>query len=106
MENTIVSYQVKGQVMFYTMPQELDHHVAQTLCKELELLLNAYQIKELILNFEETEFMDSSGIGVVIGRSKMMRFRNGKVYVVNLGKRIDDIFHAAGLYKIVDKKEV
>ena len=106
MENKIVSYQVEGQVMRYTMPKELDHHVAQKLCKELDLLVDAYQIKELILDFKAMEFMDSSGIGLVIGRSKTMGFRKGKVYVVNLGKRIDDIFQASGLYKIVEKKEI
>jgi len=106
MENKIVSYQVYGQAMLYTMPKEIDHHVAQKLCKELDLLVDAYQIKELILDFKETEFMDSSGIGVVIGRRKTMGFRSGKVYVANLGKRIDDIFQASGLYKIVSKKEM
>ena len=49
--------------------------------------------------------MDSSGIGVVIGRSKTMGFRNGKLNVVHLSKRVDAIFKATGLYKIVGLKE-
>lgn len=105
MEHKMVSFHVDGQAMYYRMPKELDHHVAQSLCKELDMLVDAYQIKELVLDFKETEFMDSSGIGVVIGRSKTMAFRRGSVCVTHLGKRINDIFLATGLYKVVDVKE-
>ena len=87
------------------MPKEVDHHVAQGLCRELDMLVDTHQIKELVLDFKETEFMDSSGIGVVIGRSKTLGFREGKVWVTHLSKRIDSIFRASGLYKIVGLKE-
>lgn len=105
MEQNIVPYQVSGHAINYHMPKEVDHHVAQKLCKELDMLIEAYQIKELTLDFIETEFMDSSGIGVVIGRSKTLRFRDGKLYVRNLNHRIDAIFRAIGLYKVADLKE-
>lgn len=100
----MISYRVDGQVMYYAMPKELDHHVAQTLCKEVDILVDAYQIKELVLDFKDTEFMDSSGIGFVIGRSKTMRFRNGSLKVMHLGQRIDNIFRSTGLHKIVSIK--
>ena len=96
------SYQRKGTTLQYWMPKELDHHVAQRLCRELDSLIEMYQIKELILDFSETEFMDSSGIGVVIGRQKTMKFHNGTLYVKHLGKRVETIFKAAGLFRIVN----
>lgn len=104
MKNKMISYHVDGQVMYYAMPKELDHHVAEKLCKEVDALVDAYQIKELVLDFKDTEFMDSSGIGVVIGRSKTMRFRDGRLSVMHLGQRIDHIFQSTGLYKIVSVK--
>jgi len=106
MKNKTLPYQINGQVLHYVMPKEVDHHVAQGLCKELDMLVDAYQIEELLLDFKETEFMDSSGIGVVIGRSKMLGFRGGKVSVTHLSNRIDNIFKATGLYKVVSLKEV
>ena len=98
-------YQVDGQVLTYVMPRELDHHVAQSLCKRLDMLIESYSITELILDFEETEFMDSSGIGVIIGRGKTMQFRGGKVCAVHMGKRVNMIFQSAGLGKMVEVKE-
>lgn len=99
------NYQVKGQRLIYYMPKELDHHVAQMLCKELDMLIESHIIHELILDFAKTEFMDSSGIGVIIGRGKTMQFRGGELMAVNLGKRIKMIFQTAGLDKVIKVRE-
>ncbi len=101
-----IKYEVSGQALTYYMPKELDHHVAQKMCKELDMLVDAYMIKELVLDFQETEFMDSSGVGVMIGRSKTMQFHEGKLCVKNMKNRIDSIFRSAGLQKIIEVKEV
>ncbi len=98
-------YEVKRTRLIYRMPKELDHHVAQQLCKELDMLVESFGIKELELNFENTEFMDSSGIGVIIGRSKTMQFRGGKLSASHIGRRVEMIFQSAGLGKIVEVKE-
>ncbi len=98
-------YQLMGQALIFYMPKELDHHVAQFLCKELDFLIDTYGVKELMLDFKNTEFMDSSGIGVVIGRTKTMQFRGGKVYALHMGKRVRMIFDSVGLEKIIEIKE-
>ena len=99
-----LSYKREGTTLYYWMPKELDHHVAQWLCRELDSLIEVYQIKELILNFSQTEFMDSSGIGVVIGRHKTMKFHKGILYVERLGTRVEAIFKSAGLFRIIEVK--
>ena len=104
MERMKLPYQVDGQVLIYEMPREVDHHVAKRLCKELDLLIDSNRVKELELDFRQTEFMDSSGIGVIIGRSKTMQFHEGELSVSNMGNRVHTMFYAAGLYKIVQVK--
>ncbi|MBR4026666.1 MAG: STAS domain-containing protein [Lachnospiraceae bacterium] len=98
-------YEIDGASMHYYMPKELDHHIAQSLCKELDHLVEAYCIKELILDFSETGFMDSSGIGVLIGRSKTMYFHGGSIQAIHLSSRVQKIFQAAGLEKIISMKK-
>jgi stage II sporulation protein AA (anti-sigma F factor antagonist) len=98
-------FYLEGPVLTYSMPKEVDHHVAKNLCMELDMLVEAYRAKELVLDFDGTEFMDSSGIGVVIGRSKHICYLGGKVSVKNLGSRVETIFRSAGLFKIVQLKE-
>ena len=104
MNDRKLHYQVSGQVLHYIMPKEIDHHVAQGLCKELDMLVESFGIKELELDFSQTEFMDSSGIGVIIGRSKTMQFREGKLTASHMGRRIGMIFQSVGLEKIVEVK--
>lgn len=106
MENQVIPYEVNGRSLLYKMPKEVDHHAAQNLCRELDMLVEAYQITELVLDFEKTEFMDSSGIGVIIGRNKTMQFRGGKLCATNIGKRVETIFQSVGLQKIVEIREV
>lgn len=98
-------YEIRGQALIYQMPKELDHHVAGQICKELDMLVESFAISELELDFEKTEFMDSSGIGVIIGRSKTMQFRNGKIAVAHMNRRIETIFKSVGLQKLVEVKE-
>lgn len=98
-------YEVRGRALIYQMPKELDHHVAQQMCKELDMLVESFSIIELELDFSKTEFMDSSGIGVIIGRSKTMQFRNGKLVVSHMSPRVDTIFRSVGLQKLVEVKE-
>ena len=83
------------------VPKELDHHHAEILRTDVERLLQLYHVRDLIFDFEETDFMDSSGIGVLIGRCKNLGYCNGVVYARNLRRRVQKIFRASGLEKII-----
>lgn len=95
------NYQIEGTKMVFEMPMELDDHQATRLREKMDMLIDAYQIRQLILDFSKTEFMDSSGIGMIIGRSRSLHFLNGNVYVVNISEQVNKIFEASGLYRIV-----
>lgn len=94
-------YKLEEQGMAVWVPKELDHYQADILRAEVEMLIQLYHVRNLIFDFEETEFMDSSGIGVLIGRSRNLGYRNGIVYARNLNGRIEKIFHASGLKNII-----
>ena len=100
-------YQLKDGCMRISMPKEVDHHNAEQLKKEADLLIGAYHIQKLIFDFAGTEFMDSSGIGMIIGRYKTMIARGGCVSASGLRPPVDRLFHLAGLHRIIaiDKTE-
>lgn len=100
-ENMDCKYVLKDGCMKITMPKEVDHHCAEQLRKEADLLISAYRIKRLIFDFSITEFMDSSGIGVLIGRSKKMGYNGGTVEARNLNGRVEKIFVVSGLHKLI-----
>ena len=59
-------------------------------------------IKNIIFNFRNINFMDSSGIGVIIGRYKKISNDGGKVMIINANDRIKKIFNLSGMNKIID----
>ena len=62
-----------------TLQGELDHHSAEEVRTRVDDILDKDKYKTLIFNFSGVNFMDSSGIGAVIGRYKKMSLRGGKV---------------------------
>lgn len=94
-------YELEDLGLVVWVPRELDHHHADILRAEVEMLIQVYRVKNLVFDFEQTDFMDSSGIGVLIGRSRKLGFSNGVVYARNLNGRVKKIFKASGLGKII-----
>lgn len=97
----ITKYEVQEPNLIVWVPKELDHHHADVLRSEVELLIHIHHARNLVFDFSETDFMDSSGIGVLIGRSRKLGYQNGVVYARNLNKRVKQIFQASGLGKII-----
>lgn len=89
----------------YAMPREVDHHVAKRIAMELDRRIEIEGIRSIVFDMKDTVFLDSSGIGVVIGRSRKLKyFEDGQVKVSNISPRVDLIFQSAGIYKIVKKE--
>ena len=88
------------------MPKEVDHHYATQLRKEADLLIGAYHVRRLVFDFAETDFMDSSGIGVLIGRCRNMSYCGGSVKAQHMNDRIQKIFRISGLHKLMETEAV
>ena len=88
---------------------EIDHHNAAVLrCEADEAIQNAMP-QNVRLDFGDVTFMDSSGIGFVLGRYRIVESYGGNIEVVNLSNRLYTMMKLAGLEKLVKlnaKKEV
>ena len=81
----------KGCLVVY-VPRELDHHQANRIRTETDLLIDTYHVRHLVFDFTETEFMDSSGIGVIIGRCKNLGYSGGDVSACHLTQEFHFLF--------------
>ena len=82
---------------------ELDHCSAGRVRATLDALIADPHVKRLVIDLEKLTFMDSSGIGMMIGRYKRMRSRGGTMGVMPGNARIERMMELSGLYQIVDK---
>lgn len=76
---------------------EIDHHCAPSIRNEIDIAVDAASPENLILDFGEVTFMDSSGIGLVMGRYKTMKEIGGKVTLENTPVHIKKVMRLAGL---------
>ena len=94
-------FEVNGTTMVIHLKEDLDHHNAVYIREMADGYVEKYPIDRIIFDFSGVEFMDSSGIGVIMGRYKQMSYVGGSVYVYGIGKNVDRIFQMSGLYKLV-----
>ena len=96
-----LKFEKSNNTLIANLIGELDHHSAEEVRAKIDDRIERDNIKKVIMDFKEVTFMDSSGIGVVIGRLKKIKNRDGKVCITNVNKRVDKVFTLSGLYKII-----
>lgn len=80
---------------------ELDHHYAAEIKDQLDNKIISDGINTLIFDFSGLTFMDSSGIGVIIGRYKLMKSIGGQVYILSTNKNVDKLLSLSGIPDII-----
>ena len=78
-----MKYEVQENCLTIFLPGELDHHNAEEIRKRSDYLIDQNHIRYVILDFTDTTFMDSSGIGVIMGRYKRIYMLGGEVCAVH-----------------------
>jgi len=92
-----VKLKTKGETLVVQMQGELDHHAAGTLRAEIDAKLSGDKVKNIVFNFHGVEFMDSSGLGMVLGRYRAASEKGGKVLACSLSPAVRRVFELAGL---------
>lgn len=83
------------------MPTELDHHGAVGIRQTADELIMDDRVKNIVFDFEDTHFMDSSGIGLIIGRYRRISCFGGKVYGIHVNDRLKKLIKASGMTSII-----
>ncbi|MGN8647124.1 anti-sigma F factor antagonist [Gracilibacillus sp. HCP3S3_G5_1] len=94
-------FTVVEDVLIVRLDGELDHHSAARLKIEWQEKLQQKGIKHVILNLDALHFMDSSGLGVVLGRYKEVKQLGGEMIVCSVNPAVKRLFNMSGLFKIV-----
>lgn len=80
---------------------ELDHHTADELKQRMEKAIDQGQLSHIILSLKALDFMDSSGLGVILGRYKQITAKGGKMVVCDVSPAVYRLFEMSGLFKIL-----
>ena len=92
----------KGKILYIQLEGEIDHHSAQYIRESVDMAFDPTDCRQMIFDFSGVTFMDSSGIGMIIGRYKNAKKRGGTISIAGMSPEIGRIFQISGLAKIID----
>lgn len=81
---------------------ELDHHNSKSIRENVDIEIKGGSVKTLVFDFSDLSFMDSSGVGMIMGRFQLMSMYGGRVTVENAPEYVKKIIYMSGLCDIID----
>lgn len=93
-------YIKEDKLLILEMTEEIDHHVAEKIRRKADDEITRYMPRKVILDFNNVTFMDSAGIGMVLGRYKMINMLGGTLEMKNVNSSVRKIFEMSGITKI------
>ena len=96
-----IDFYEKDKLLNLEIDEEIDHHRAEILRRNADYEIQRRNPKRVILDFNNVYFMDSAGIGMVIGRYKTASMIGAKIEMKNVKPNIRKIFDMTGVLKII-----
>ena len=103
-----VEHYMEEKILKIIMTEEIDHHTSLTIRTRLDYEISRFRPKKVIIDLENVKFMDSAGIGLIIGRYKVIKECGGQLEIENVNLKLMRIFEMSGLNKIIEfnQKEI
>ena len=100
-----VKFYIRKNTMFIRLIGEMDQENVGNLRDKLIGIIKEKNVVNIVFNMKELTFMDSTGIGIIIGRYNQLKFRKGKVLLCSINKTLERIILLSGLPRICVIKE-
>lgn len=95
-----IQYDANASALVVSLGGEIDHHSAAPLRTEIDAAIYEHVPRTLILDFSEVTFMDSSGIGLIMGRYKILQPLGGEILLLNPAPHINRVLRLAGMERL------
>ena len=93
-------YIPEDKLLILEVTEEIDHHEAEKIRRKADNEITRYMPRKVIFDFSNVSFMDSAGIGMVLGRYKMVKMIGGSLEMENVSTPLRKIFEMSGVSKI------
>ena len=98
MQSTFIK---KDKRLIFVLEEDIDEYYAQKIRRRIDNEIERYMPKEVIFDFSNVSFMDSAGIGMLIGRYKVIKMLGGLLEVQNCNRQVYKVFELSGILKII-----
>ena len=98
-----IKFNIENNTLYVKLIGELDEYASSYARNILDELFINNTFKSVVFELSKLEFMDSTGIGVLIGRYKILKKLNKNIFISNPSKTIEKIFNMSGIFEIMPK---
>ena len=91
----------EDKLLVFKIKEEIDDYSVQKIRRRADYEIERYMPRKVIFDFDSVTFMDSAGIGLIIGRYKFTNMLGGKLEVANLTQNVKKIFEMSGILKLI-----
>ena len=100
-----IKYKKEDKILNFEITEEIDHYVVEDLRRDIDSEITRFLPRKIVFDFSNVSFMDSAGIGLIIGRYKFIKMLGGDIEIVNVNSEIKKILEMSGILKIIMIKE-
>ena len=97
-----IQYLNKDKVLLFKITEEIDHHVVEKLRRKADYEIETHIPRKVIFDFNNVTFMDSAGIGLILGRYKNISILGGTLELINVTETVKKILNMSGVNKLIN----
>ena len=97
-----IQYSNENKALLLKITDELDHHAVEKLRRKVDYEIEKHIPRKVIFDFNNVTFMDSAGIGLILGRYKSISSLGGKLEIINASETVNKILIMSGVNKLID----
>ena len=98
----IVNYDNQEKQLMFKLTEEIDHHTTEIIRRRADYEIQRCIPRKVIFDFGSVTFMDSAGIGMLIGRYKLLTMLGGTLEIKNVSPNVERILNTSGIKKIIN----
>lgn len=98
----IVEFKKEDKVLIFKLTEDVDQHTSEKIRRKMDNEIKRYIPRKVIFDFSDISFMDSAGIGMVLGRYKLAQMLDGELEIINVNKSMKKIFDMSGVSRIIN----
>ena len=99
-------YYETDRLLILKITEEIDEHTTKEIRRRADYEIERYMPKRVIFDFDSVTFMDSAGIGLLIGRYKFTNLLGGRLEIANLTQSVRKIFEMSGILKLIPVTDI
>ena len=96
-----VKYYNQERLLIFKITEEIDEHKVKNIRRRADYEIERFMPKRFVFDFDSVTFMDSAGIGLLIGRYKFTNLLGGRLEIANLTQSVQKIFEMSGILKLI-----